>query len=741
MLQKRAIFIFVLIFIHTILFRAYAAGGDTTSPSFAKRATLLDEVVITGINANTQFGSQISKVDFSVAPVNTAQDLMRKVPGLFIAQHQGGGKAEQIFLRGFDNDHGTDISVNFDDMPVNVVSHAHGQGYADMHFVIPELVDNIEYGKGSYYINRGDFNTSGYVNFHTFKQLPQSIVKYEQGIFDTRLNGKPYTNTLHTSGRFMAAVNAYQTQKSNAYIATEMYFSDGPFQIKQDLSRLNLFAKWNAAIDDKTRLTIQAGAFSSAWNGSGQIPERAVQDGFVNRFGSLDSTEGGSTSRANIQVSLRRNLGKHAHVENTFYYSRYKFDLWSNFTFFLEDSVNGDAINQADSRRIWGTTHKYARKYFLGNGSEITWTTGGGFRYDNVDHLFLGHIDNRELLHDSLALGQVNQTNMYAFTGTKWQSSNKKWLVQPGVRVDVFTFTYYDRLHNLGINPNQPDGNNTNFPLPTQGRGASGALAAKVSPKLNFFFDANPNTQVFLKLGMGFHSNDARSVVLYQLPSSQSLPRFYNTDLGITLRPTRGMIIQPVLWYSYLENEFVWNGDSYGVENVGTTNRHGLDITFRYQPIYWLFLDVDANWAQPTLLQSPTGDGGFNSTLEPAKQGENFVPLAPLFTSTGGVAVHLNNGLQASLRYRYMAKRPAVEDNSIQAEPYFVNNLVVTYQRTHWLARLSFENLFNVQWNQAMFATETRLKVHGKLEPHSTTDLAFTPGTPLYVKCGIQWMW
>lgn len=205
----------------------------------------LEEVVVN----STNLGEQISKLDLAITPVNTAQDVLRKVLGLFLAQHQGGGKAEQIFLRGFDNDHGTDIAIYSDGMPANVVSHAHGQGYADLHFIIPEVIQSIAYNKGSYYIKRGDFNTSGYVNLNTFKRLPQSMIKVEGGNY----------STVRVVG--MVNLLPHKITNQNAYAAVEYNYTNGPFEIPQNFSRLNAFFKYNIQLK-KTFINLQASSFT-----------------------------------------------------------------------------------------------------------------------------------------------------------------------------------------------------------------------------------------------------------------------------------------------------------------------------------------------------------------------------------------------------------------------------------------------------------------------------------------------
>lgn len=247
----------------------------------------LEQVTVTH---SVKATNMISDIDLNIRPVTSSQEVLRTVPGLFIGQHAGGGKAEQMFLRGFDVDHGTDVSVSMDGMPVNMVSHAHGQGYADLHFIIPELIDKVDFGKGPYYADKGDFNTAAYVNFQLKQKLDQSQIKLEVGQY----------NSLRTA----ALVNLYNTIKTQSYIAGEFNQSDGWFESPQNFYRTNLMARWQTKLNDRNTLSILASEFDSRWNASGQIPTRVVESGKISRFGALDSTEGGQTARQNMLARL-----------------------------------------------------------------------------------------------------------------------------------------------------------------------------------------------------------------------------------------------------------------------------------------------------------------------------------------------------------------------------------------------------------------------------------------------------
>lgn len=259
------------------------------------------------INNNT-----ISKIDLHLRPVKSAQEMLRNVPGLFIAQHQGGGKAEQIFLRGFDIDHGTDIAITVDGLPVNMVSHAHGQGYADMHFIIPELVKKIDYGKGPYRAEHGNLNTAGYVDLETMDKLPGNRIQFESGRFNTQ--------------RGLAMLQLLNQTKQDAYIAAEMLYSNGPFVNPQGFNRFNAQLRYNRQLSPRTKLSFMASALNSKWDAGGQLPQRAVDAGLVDRFGQLDA-EGGYTGRINASLKLSSQLRNGSSLQQQAYYSRYHFNL------------------------------------------------------------------------------------------------------------------------------------------------------------------------------------------------------------------------------------------------------------------------------------------------------------------------------------------------------------------------------------------------------------------------------
>jgi hypothetical protein len=640
----------------------------------------LDEIVI---QQQLSALNVISKIDLETTPVNSSQEILRKVPGLFIGQHAGGGKAEQIFLRGFDIDHGTDIAISVDGMPVNMVSHAHGQGYADLHFVIPETVEKIDFGKGTYYASKGDFATAGYVTFQTKEKLEKSSISIEAGQF----------NTLRTVGLFNLLGNQ---KKQSAYIATEYILTDGPFNSPQNFNRVNLLGKYSAVLDDNSKFSLSASRFSSSWDASGQIPQRLVDNGTISRFGSVDDTEGGTTSRTNLNASLSKPIDENTFLKANAFYSKYDFELYSNFTFFLEDPINGDQIRQKENRSIYGMNAELNKKV-KSNDWDALFQLGVGFRADATIDTELSHTLNRSITLENIKLGDIDETNAFTYLNTEIKLG--KLLINPAVRLDYFKFNYRDKLAPI-------------YKTQTENE-------VKISPKLNFIYSQNNNLQFFIKSGIGFHSNDARVVV--QNNGKQVLPTAIGTDVGTIWKPFPRLIVNSALWYLYLQQEFVYVGDAGIIEPSGKTKRMGADLGLRYQLNDYLYFDADANYTYARSIDEPDG--------------QNYIPLAPDFTSTGGLSFQKWYGLSGGLRYRYLKSRPANEDNSIVAKGYAIADFNINYEYQSVTFGVSIENLLNTKWNETQFATESRLKE----EPNSVEEIHFTPGTPFFMKAKITY--
>lgn len=635
----------------------------------------LSEVILSPtININ----SNLMKIDLTTNPVNSSQEILRKVPGLFIGQHAGGGKAEQLFLRGFDIDHGTDVAISSDGMPVNMPSHAHGQGYADLHFIIPETIDRIDFGKGPYTASKGNFATAAYVDFASKDKLDQSKISLEIGQF----------NTIRTVGLFDLLGNK---TKSNAYIATEYILTDGPFDSPQNFNRFNLFGKYTTILENQTKLSFIASHFTSRWDASGQIPERLINNGTISRFGAVDDTEGGFTSRTNLAFSMDKIIDENSFIKSNAYFSKYDFTLFSNFTFFLEDPVYGDQIKQKDDRVLYGFNTEYNTKkeYKTFN---LKLQSGIGVKVNSNKNIELSHTLNRNEVLKYSQLGDIEESNFSGYLNADFQFN--KFTINPAIRLDYFKFNYQDKL-----NPNYKTLSNDKI---------------KVLPKLNFSYAQNTKVVYFLKTGIGFHSNDTR-VVLQQ--NKDILPSVFGTDVGVILKPIQNLIINTAVWSLFSDQEFVYVGDAGIVEPSGKSKRIGADLGIRYQLNDYLFFDFDANYAFARSVDEP--------------KGQDYIPLAPNFTSVGGISLRNYKRFSGGVQYRYLGDRAANEDNSVIAKGYFITDYNMNYQcNKNFQIGLAIQNLFNTKWKETQFLTESRLQN----ETDSVEEIHFTPGTPFFAK-------
>ena len=664
---------------------------DATVAIKPKMATTLEEVIVnSGTSAKQQ--NQISKLDIKMRGIANSQEVLRIVPGLFIGQHQGGGKAEQIFIRGFDCDHGTDISLNVDGMPINMVSHAHGQGYADAHFIIPETIEGVDFKKGTYNAEKGNFNTAGYVDFKTANSIDNNTIKLEGGMF----------NSARVVGVFNLLNEKQKAKQQSWYLASEYNYSDGYFDNPQHFNRFNFFTKYHGKISENSFLQLSASTLQSKWNASGQIPDRAVDQGLIGFYGALDPTEGGVTSRSNCNAQVLTTLKNHDFIKNQIYYTNYSFDLHTNFTFYLNDPINGDQIRQKENRNLLGYNGSYNHVSYIGT-TKITTDTGVSFRLDKINNSELFNTIDRFTVINPIKLGDISEFNIATYLSETFKF-NEKWTVNMGLRWDQF----YNKYNNkLATDPT------------LNGIGIYKAKANSVSPKLSMYYNATKNTQFYFATGRGFHSNDTRAVVVTN--GKEILPPAYGFDLGTVFKPTNTLLLHLAAWYMGLKQEFVYSGDGGIVEITGATKRIGLDGSVRYEPIKSLYVDVDVNYAH----------GRYVNEIK----GQNFIPLAPIWSSTGGIMYKNKNGLNGGLRYRFLSDRPALEDYSLTAKGYFVTDAVLNYTKPRYEIGLHVNNILNSKWKETQFATETRMQN----ETNSVTEICFTPGTKFMALLGISY--
>jgi outer membrane receptor protein involved in Fe transport len=629
-------------------------------------------------------------------------DILQVVPGLYTNQHAGGGKANQYFLRGFDADHGTDVALSVDGVPVNMVSHGHGQGYADLNWIIPELIERVEVSKGTYSAQHGDFATAGAINLVTRRNFEKSQVTLGGGSFET------------WRGLFIAAPDV---EGWEPVIAGQVYGTNGPFDRPERLQRFSLFAQVTRALSERPSLSMTFTSYGSGWNASGQIPLREVRAGQLSRFGEVDPDEGGNSQRHSLYGTWRALTEDGGEVRLMAYAVQYQFNLFSNFTFFSRDPDNGDMIEQNDARTLAGLQASYRFRHQWRDMAFET-TFGTQLRTDVISNS-LFHDRARERLSRVVdASVREGSLGLYAqedITLTPWLRAVL------GLRGDLFGFDVDDHLEDLG----------------TQDTKSSGTRqAARVSPKASLVFGAIPDTELYLNAGAGFHSNDARGVVRQPDPvTPMTLARGY--ELGARTRLFEALDLAGSFFLLDLDSELVWVGDEGTTEARGPTRRRGLEAEARLRILPWLFADADLTVSRATFVEN-AGNG-------------DAVALAPTVIVAGGVSARHPSGAYGRIGVLHLADRPATEDRFLTAEGFTRMDATVGY-RTSWFdASLGLQNVLNTEWREAQFANVSRLP--GELGPESCPagtrparedtfqgceDLHFTPGAPFNAQASIS---
>ena len=647
----------------------------------------LEEIILESNSRNKAISPQeIDDIKLRRTPINNAQDLLRTMSGVFIAQHAGGGKAEQIFFRGFDNDHGTDFGVFVDDVPVNLSNHAHGQGYADLHFVIPELIQGADYYKGLYDPINGDFSVGGAVRFKTANSIGENSVKLDVGQYGFQ-RGLILLN-LTPENNFLA-----KNKKERAYFALEGTLNKGYFESSQQFNKTNAMFKYTVQTSEKTDLSLTLSSFDSEWNASGQIPLRAVNNGQITRFGAIDDTEGGSTYRRNINLKSSTYFTKNKHWVNQAYYVKNYYQLFSNFTFFLNDSVNGDMIEQVETRDLLGFSSTYETESQF-KKLNIKSTIATGVRADFVD-LFRDAARQRQTL-DRLDESAVSNINSWSYIKETLEYSD--WLAWDiGARFDHFSFGFQNKL-------TEPSGTRT---------------ATRLSPKSALYLKPIPKLQLFLKGGTGFHSNYAHTAI--EDRNIHPLPRAVSGEVGTEFFIGKKAVTNVTFWTTKSDAELIFLSDGGEFENKGRSLRKGIDVNTKIQPVKRTWLSVSANFSQGEMLDEPDE--------------ANTIPSAPRFSSTASLAYETTYGLDFLLSYRYLAKRVLVEDESVQADAYFLLDASINYKIKRFEIGLTAQNILNEKWQEAVFYDSSRLSN----ETEAVDDFHFTPGTPLFIKSSITY--
>ncbi|MGK3966394.1 TonB-dependent receptor [Sorangium sp. So ce118] len=623
-------------------------------------------------------------------------DIVEAVPGLFAVQHAGGGKANQYFLRGFDADHGTDVAFFVDGVPVNMVSHGHGHGFTDLYFVIPELVTGLDGYKGPYYASIGDFGTAGAVNFRFAEKLDESHAQLSLG--------------QHGIARGLVVASPDLGDAWRAVAAAEVYRNDGPFLSPERLKRFNVYLRATHDLSPTGKIQMTWMSYGSTWHGSGQIPARAVcgegEQGqlspppsaygqpCIDHFGSVDPTEGGATHRHMASLAYST-AWRDADLSALAYLVRYRFTLYSNFTFFSEDPVHGDQIEQNDDRVVGGAELRL-RKQLEYRGAKLTTSLGAQIRADAIDKS-LHHDEARERLEErGRAHVDEGQIGVYV----EQDARIRRWLrFVAGVRGQWIDVNVDDRREDLGATGDRSSGFRGQMQL---------------FPKLTAIVSPVAALDLFAHYGRGFHSNDAQGVVLREGAATLITPAA-GYEVGARATPLRGLTLSAAGFLLDLDSELVWSGDAGATEPSGQTRRYGLEIGGRYRLGSWLFADVDATFTRAR-FRANAGNG-------------SAVALAPTRTMTAGIGVRPTFGAFtpfAALRVKAIGARPATEDESLTAEGFTVVDANAGLRWKDVEVAVDVQNLFDATWREVQFASESRLPY----EPAAVTGIHYSPGWP-----------
>lgn len=561
--------------IHTLTAAIFATGsifnvvhaGGTIYPQLAPIYVKADQQDQFGLT-NTATQGTITKEHLANRPLLRPAEVLETIPGVIVTQHSGDGKANQYFLRGFNLDHGTDFATSVDGIPINMVTHAHGQGYTDLNFLIPELIDNLTYHKGATDITDGDFASAGTAQIRSISAIEQPFVQLTLGSNDYR--------RILTAG---------STEFAGGILlgAFEGMSNDGPWDYPEDLEKQNYLLKYSKG-NQNNGWNFMFNHYQSNWNSTDQVAQRAVSSDLIGRYGSLDPSDGGKTTRT--AFSVEKNSSDDFHQTRLNLYGVHsKFNLFSNFTYYLVDPIHGDQFEQAENRKILGGSinHNWNTKWL---GLDMINTIGTSFRYDDIDGLGLYQTENRQRFN-TIREDHVKELSLgvWAQNQTQWTP----WLKTiAGLRADYFNFNVHSDL------------------TANSGKTHDHIL----SPKISFVFGPWTNTEYYLNYGYGFHSNDARGTTIHLNPdprdegymepvqSVSPLVRTKNAELGIRGEWISNLTTTLAFWQLDSDSELVFVGDAGTTEASRPSRRQGIELSHFYKPNSDWLVDVDMAWSK-----------------------------------------------------------------------------------------------------------------------------------------------
>ena len=600
----------------------------------------------------------VGRADFETRPLQRVGELLEVVPGLIATQHSGSGKANQYFLRGFNLDHGTDFAGFLDGVPLNFRSHGHGQGYLDLNPIIPETVEYIDYRKGPYRADTGDFASAGAGLFKTYDSFDAPFVKIEGGSH----------NYIRLLGGGSGKVGA-----GTGLLVVEGRTDGSAYARNQNLLHFNAFGKWTGPLFGGT-MRWSAMAYTTRFNSADQVPLRAIQSGQIDRFGFIDPDVGGSTTRIGTTLSWTDDKPEPLHVLAYAHY--YDFKLYSDFTYFLDDPVNGDEFHQADRRYVTGGRIDKQFK-FTAVGLPVDILTGAETRLDFIPRVGLYHTVARTVISTVRQDYVKEQSGAIFGEATLHLTPELRLLV--GLRGDVY---HFDVTSDNSANSGQK-------------------TASILSPKASLAWAPLEAVEVYLNYGRGFHSNDARGTSIRFDPASgdpvgqvDPLVRSEGEEVGVRLKPLPGLSITATYWQLKLGSELLFTGDGGTTEAQGPSKRHGEEVAIFYQPVKWLTFDGEYTRSHARFTDAPAGQDRIPGSIEQV--------------IAGGVVAQYR-GATASLRVRHFGSFPVIEDNSRRSSSTTVVNSRLAYRYGHYEIAGEVLNLLNSRDNDITYFYTSRL--------------------------------
>jgi outer membrane receptor protein involved in Fe transport len=690
--------------------RQKPASNSSTGPTVGKRAEPGDA----GAKSAQPPPVAASEMIFSGQQINGRSfsrpgEALEIAPGLIVTQHSGEGKANQYFLRGYNLDHGTDLAISVDDMPINMRTHAHGQGYSDLNFLIPELIGSVNVRKGPYFADEGDFSSVGALHIGLIDSLDKKIAQVTVGSFG-------YARLL--------GMGSAKAGEGTVLMAGELAGYNGPWNNPDDVRKLNGLLRYSQGLADNG-FTFTGMAYTNQWNSTDQVPLRAISSGQLGLYDAFDPADGGNTNRFSLSARLAQTDESGAWRSNI-YVVKSTLNLFNDFTYFLTHPADGDQFHQHDDRILTGANASRTVNGTLGNLPTET-TLGVQSRFDDIN-LALTDTFQRQFLSnirsDTVTEGSVGIYAQNTLHWTDWFKTTVGW------RGD---------LYSANVNSLYDPAN-------------SGKVASAIgSPKFAMVFGPFNKTEYFLSAGAGFHSNDARGVTITEEPTDPStklgasplLVRTKGAEVGIRTKAIAGLNSSVSLFILDQGSEIIFNGDAGDTSASRPSQRIGVEWTNDYRPISWLGFDADFaatrarfvggyDLAQEVTYQSLAGCPQAQIGNAPG----NYIPGAPAIVASVGVALGEKTGWFGALRYRHLGPRPLTEDDAfISPATGLVNGQMGYRFENGWQIRLDAFNLLNSKSDQIDYAYGSLIKSDSLF---AACNSATPPSSPTVCQNGVM---